>query len=188
MSNFIHSFIAQARGLVGQNLAPVEDDRGADTSSYIDVDTPAPSGATANLGVASLASFDSNLPADTSGRAYLSPVSATRSRQSRNPHTLDRMDSGTSELPADVAPTPYRPPSHDPAVDVPQDMQQRATPEGPTDIHDPALPLLTFDDFSADDFPLAFGLEWPNPMIGNYDSGPNDNHAPTGEGDLGGRQ
>lgn len=189
MSNFIQSFIAQARGLVGQNVAPVEDDdHAADTtSSYIDVDTPAPSGATTNLGVTSLASFDSNLPVDTSGRAYLSPVPATRSRQSRNSHRLGQVDSGTRELPASDAPIPSRP-LHDPAVDVPQDMRQRVTPEAPTHIHDPALPLLTFDDFSADDFPLDFDLEWPNPMIGNYDSGPNDNHAPTGEGDLGGRQ
>lgn len=183
MSNFIQSFIAQARALVGQNVAPAEDDHGADNSSYIDVDTPAASSATANLGVASLASFDSNLPADTSGRAYLSPVSATRSRQPRNPHTLGRMDSSTGELPAGVSPILSRP-QLDPAVDVPQDMQQRATPERATD-NDPTLPLLVYNDFS-NQFLEDFGLGWP--MLSNDDAGSSDNHAPTGEDELGGRQ
>lgn len=184
MSNFIHSFIAQARGLVGQNVAPAEDDHAADNSSYIEVETPAPSGATANLGVASLASFDSNPPADNSGRAYLSPVSATRSRQSRNPRRPGQVGSSTSELPADVAPIPSRP-LDDPAGDVPQDMQQRTAAEGSSDIPDPTLPLLVLDDFS-NYFPGDLVLEWP--MISNDDARSNDNHPPTGEGEPGGHQ
>lgn len=181
MSHFIQSFIAQARGLVGRNLGPVEDDHGADNSSYVDVETPGPSGATANLGVASLASVDTNLPVDASRPTHLSPLSPTRSRQSRNSRTLGQVDRGTRDLPADVAAIPPGA-LNDPAGDVPQDTQQGVTPEEAMDIHDPTLPLLTFDYFPAEYF-MDMGLEWTNPMSGNADAGPDDNHAATGQGE-----
>lgn len=144
MFNFIDSFIAQARGLVGQNAAPVEDDHGADSSSFIEVDTPDPSGTTVNLRVASVASFDSSLPVESSRPRYLSPVSPTLSSQSRRVHTLDQVDSGTREFPADAAPISPRP-LNDSAVEVAQDVQQDVTPEEATDISDPTDPLLIFD-------------------------------------------
>lgn len=186
MFNFIDSFIVQARSLVEQNTVPVEDDHGADNSSYIDVGTPDPSGTIANLGVASVSSFDSNLPADSSRPRYLSPISPTRSRQSRNPRGLGQVDSGTLESPADVAPNSSRP-LNDPAVEVPQDTEQGVTPEEATDISDPTIPLLVFEDFSADDLILGFPLQWTIPMPGNDDAGPDDNNAPPGDGELGGR-
>lgn len=186
MFNFIDSFIAQARGLVGQNAAPADDDHGADGSSFIEVETPDPSGTTANLRVASVASFDLSLPVEASRPRYLSPVSPTLSRQSRRVHTLDQVDSGTREFPADAAPIPPRP-LNDPAVEVPQDMQQDVTSGEATDISDPTLPLLIFEDFS-EDFTFSFPLQWPVPVTGNDNTGIDDNTpAPTGEGEPGGR-
>lgn len=188
MFNFIDSFIVQARGLVGQNAAPVEDDHGADSSSFIEVDTPDPSGPTANLRVASVASFDSSLPVEASRPRYLSPVSPTLSRQSCHSRALGQADSGTLEMPADSASISFRP-LNDPAVEVPQGV----TPEEATDISDPTIPSLVFEDFSAEDFILGFPLPWAFSMPGNDDAGPgdagpDDNHAPPGGGgQLGGR-
>lgn len=168
MYNFIHSFIAQARGLVGQNAAPAEDDSGADNSSIINVDKPAPSGVTTNLGVASLASFDTNLPVDTSGRAYFSPVSAPRSIQSQSSHTLGQMDSSTSKLPAGVSPTLFHA------------------------LHDPAVAPLALQDCSAEDLDIHSGFNWLNSSIngwenfGNDKAEPDDNHTPPDEDELGG--
>lgn len=185
LSHIIQSFIAQARVLVGQSAGQVEDDHGADTTSYVDVETPDPSGTTANLRVASMASFDSNSPIQSRPR-YLSPTSPTRSRrQSLNPHTLGQMDSGTGQLPTGIAPVSHRPLSG-PAVDALQNTQQGVTPEEATGIQDPNIPLLTFDDFSTEYF-VMFGIEWPNLTTGNDDAGPDDNHAPTGEGGPRGR-
>lgn len=185
MFNIIDSFIEQARGLVGQNAVPVEDDHGADSSSFIEVDTPDPSGTTVNLRVASVSSFDSSLPVEASRPRYLSPVSPTLSRSSRRVHTLDQVDSTTREFSADAAPIPPRP-LNDPAVEVPQDMQQNVTPEEATDISDLTIPLLVFDDFS-EDFTLSFPLQWPVPVTGNDNTETDNTYAPTGEGEPGGR-
>lgn len=186
MFRFVRSFLDQARALVGQNVGPVEDEHLADNSSYIDVDTPDPSGTTANLGVASVASFESNLPVHASSRPrYLSPVSPTWSRPSRNLHALGQMDSGLGESPAGAAPSPSRP-LEDPAVHVPQETQQGVTPEEATGIN-PALPLMVFEDFSTEYFDMNVVFEWTNPMAGNDEARPDDNHAPTGDGEPGGR-
>lgn len=184
--DIIDSFIEQARGLVGQNAAPGEDDHRADSSSFIEVETPDPSGTTANLRVASVSSFDSRVSVEASRPRYLSPVSPTLSRQSRRTNTFDHVDSGTREFPADAAPIPPRP-LNDPAVEVPQDMQQDVTHEEATDISDLTIPLLVFDDFS-EDFTLSFPLPWPVPVTGNDNTETDNTYAPTGEDEPAGRR
>lgn len=173
MFNIIDSFIEQARGLVGQNSAPVEDDHRADSSSFIEIETPQPSSTIANPRVAPMASFDSNLSVEASRPTYLTPVLPTRLRQSRNSRTLDPVDSGTLESPADVAPNSPQP-LNDSTVEVPQDTQQGVTPEEATDISDPNIPLLVFEDFSAEDLILDIPLPWAVPVTGNDNTGTDD--------------
>ncbi|KAG6357418.1 hypothetical protein INS49_013295 [Diaporthe citri] len=195
MSNFIQSFIAEARDLVEEDSGPVEDDHasGADNSSYVNVvnvDIPDPSGATENLAVASLAaSFDSNRPADALSRSYLDLGSATGSSQAPNPHTLGPMVPSTSGQPAGTAPIPFRSLNH-PTVDVAQDMQQHAASGSASSLDDPALPA--FQDSSADDPAINPDYEWFNSLngwdnFGNDEAGPGDNYAPPDEDELGGR-
>lgn len=197
MSNFIQLFIIEARDLVGEDSGPVEDDHasGADNSSYINVATPDPSSATVNLGVASLASFDSNAPADASGRSYLDPGSATGSRRAPNSHTLGPMGPSTSEQPASeqparIAPIPFRF-LNDPPVDMAQDIQQRAASGPAFSLDDPALPSLAFQGSSAADLAINSGSDWFNSIdgwesFGNDETGLDDNLPPPDEDELGG--
>lgn len=203
MLNFIESFIAQARALVGHDAGPGEDDHGADNSTYIDPNTPGPSNATVNRRVVSVAS-DSNRPAaDASRQAYLSPNSFTGSGQGPHAHAQGQMDPSTSNqhvepavAPHAVAPpaaiatiVPPMPPQLDPAVDVPQDTDQHPGPGDATNFHDPALPDLALDGFPLPDdyFDMDFGLGL-YPMLGNEDAGTDERHAPVGEDEVGGGQ
>lgn len=186
MSNFIESFIIEARDLVGEDSGPVEDEQGAD-NSYVNVASPDPS--SANLGVASVASFDSSRPADASGRLYLDPGSATGSRQAPDSQTLGAMGPSTSEQPAQI---PFRP-LNEPAVDVAQDIQQHAAPGPAFSLDDPALPPLDFQDSPADNPAINIGFDWFNSItinawedFRNDEAGPADNYTPPDEDELGG--
>lgn len=198
MANFIQSFITEARDLVEEESGPVEDWHGADNSSYVNFDTPDPSVTTTNLGVSSLASSDSNRPANASRGSSLNPISATGSRRSSinpisatgsrrssinpvcatgstqapsqpSPHTLGATALSTGEQPAVIAPLPYRP-LDEPNMDVPQDIQQRAASGPAMGLDDPALPSWAFQDFSAE-LGIDSGFDWFSSLNGCNNTG-----------------
>lgn len=195
MSNFIQSFITEARDLVQEDSGPVDDYHGADNSSYINVDTD-PSVATTNLGIFSLAGSDSNRPAGASRRSSLNPLSAMGSRRSSlnplsatgsrrsslnplsatgpgqapNSHTLGATEPSTGEQHAVIAPLPLRP-LNQPTVDVPQDAQQHAAFGAAMGLDDPALPSRAFQGLSAEDLIFNSGFDMSSSM--NMNDWPN---------------
>lgn len=187
MSNFIQQFIVQVRSLEERNGGSAEEDHGAENFSHIDVGTPDPSGATVDLGVVSLASFDSTRPADRPvdalGPVYLSPLPFAGSRQAPNSRMLGQTELNPSALLSDVAPIPFRIPN-DPAMDVSQGTQQGTAPGPTTGMHDPAPPSLVFQDFSVEALGLDFSLDWEHSMFGDHESRMVHDHAPADEDEL----
>lgn len=200
MLNFIESFIAQARALVGQDAGPEEDDHQADNSTYIDANTPAPSGTTADRRRVVSVGSDSNPPADAPRQAYLSPNSFTGSGQAPHAHVHGQMDPTAGNLPAvpsvrrvppAVVPPAVRPmpPQIDPALDVPQHIDA-AGPGDTTDFHDPTLPDFALDGYplQMDYFGVDFGSDWQDPVLHNDYGRSDGNQSPEGQDAVGGRQ
>lgn len=198
MSDFIQSFLAEARVLVEEDSGPLEDDQGADNSSYINVNNPDSYGATPYLGVTSLATSDFNRSADTSRRSSINPVSTTAPEQGHYSHTFGPMEPSTGQPPAGNAPIPLRP-LNDATVDIAQDIQQRAAPGMATGLDDPAPPSLyvAFQDPSSDDLAVNPNINWFNSINGwetnewetfsNDGAGPGSNFAPPDTGEHSGR-
>ncbi|KAJ0120903.1 hypothetical protein J7T55_015641 [Diaporthe amygdali] len=187
MYNFVGSFIGQARGVVEQNEASVEDDPGTDIFSLIDVDAPDASDPPVNLGITSLPSFRSSIPLDASEQAYVNSFSITPSAQALSSHPPSQMDSNPGGQPPAIS--TLVPPQLviDPAPDISQDTQQRAASGPVTDTHDPTFPYLPLLESSTDDFAMEFSSEWPMYNFGNDDTAPGNDCTPAGEDELGGR-
>lgn len=187
MSNFIQSFISEARDMMEEDSGPVEDSHGADYPS-INVGTPDPSGAMANRGVSSMVSSDSNRPAGAQRRLQLNPVPTTGSGQFSNPHPLGPMEPIIGEQPAVIPPLPF---GHaiEPTANVPQNTQQQAASGMDISFDDPNAPSRVLQGSSTDLYnDSAFflfpqdnvldnnGNVWDN--FGNDDAEPDVNYNP----------
>lgn len=191
MLGFIVAFTALARDLVVRRASSSaeEDDHHTladNNSSYIGNDTPDPAGGALEPRPVS-PSNASNRPADDPRGAYLSPVSAAAPRyHPRNSRTLGRVEPDHGGLPADMPPIPPSLLDLDPTGGgAAQDTAQRAESGPATGTLNTEIPSLNFEDFSGDLF--DFNLNWGNILFNSDAARPDDNQAPSGAGDLGGR-